>query len=271
MEPFYFDRPSLLALGEDHSGDFAQAEPFPHVVLENLLPAEVLLPVLEEFPEPAATAWHRRDQPTERKMGLSDEALMGPATRHLLQQFNSQVFMQFLEVLTGIAGLIPDPYFVGGGLHQISPGGFLKIHADFNRHKTLGLERRLNLLLYLNEDWQEGFGGHLELWDREMTRCCSRILPTFNRSVIFETGDTAYHGHPEPLTCPEGRARRSMALYYYTSGGSAREPTHSTLFQARPDEALAGRGTRRLAQRVLPPVLVDAVRGARRRGRASPR
>ena len=266
MEPFHFDRPHLLALAERRKQDFAQADPFPHVVIDNLLPAEALLAVLEEFPEMGATGWRRWDEVNERKMGLSDEACMGPVTRHLLHEFNSQVFMQFLEVLTGIAGLIPDPYFVGGGLHQIVPGGFLKVHADFNRHKGLGLERRLNLLLYLNEDWHDSYGGHLELWDRSMLGCRERIAPTFNRCVIFATRATSYHGHPEPLACPQGRSRRSLALYYYTADVGAREPEHTTRYQARPGEQLEGRITARgVAERLLPPVVMDAARSARRR------
>src|SRR5581483_6543461 len=114
-------------------------------------------------------------------------------------------------------GLIPDPYFTGGGLHQIERGGYLKIHADFDRHEKLGLQRRLNVLVYLNRDWDESYGGALELWDRAMTHPVVRVLPVFNRCVVFSTTDQSYHGHPEPLTCPPDRRRRSLALYYYTA------------------------------------------------------
>ncbi|NEN95926.1 MAG: 2OG-Fe(II) oxygenase, partial [Moorea sp. SIO3I7] len=134
------------------------------------------------------------------------------------------------------------PHFVGGGLHQIEKGGYLKIHADFNRHTKLRLDRRLNLLIYLNKDWQEDYGGHFEMWDTEMTQSQKKILPVFNRCVIFSTTDFSYHGHPEPLTCPEGRTRKSLALYYYSNGRPAEELSksgdHSTLFKARPGEKL---------------------------------
>src|ERR1041385_9291271 len=100
---------------------------------------------------------------------------------------NSFEMLLWLEALTGIEGLIPDPYFGGGGLHQIEPGGFLKIHADFNVHPKLHLDRRLNMLIYMNRDWREEYGGHLELWDAEMRKCRKRILPTFNRTVVFST------------------------------------------------------------------------------------
>jgi Rps23 Pro-64 3,4-dihydroxylase Tpa1-like proline 4-hydroxylase len=92
------------------------------------------------------------------------------------------------------------------------------VHADFNRHEKLNLDRRLNLLLYLNRDWKEEYGGHLQLWTRDMGRCVVKVLPVFNRCVVFSTTDFSYHGHPDPLTCPPGRTRKSIAMYYYTNG-----------------------------------------------------
>ena len=86
--------------------------------------------------------------------------------------------------------MIPDPYLIGGGLHRTRVGGSLAVHADFNKHPRFTLDRRLNLLVYLNEDWTEANGGWLELWDRDMQRCVQRVLPTFNRTVIFSTSDT---------------------------------------------------------------------------------
>ena len=144
-------------------------------------------------------------------------------------------FLQFLSEVTGIPNLISDPGFEGGGLHQIIPGGKLGVHADFNRHRDYGLDRRLNLLLYLNKDWREEYGGNLELWDRNMSKCEARVAPLFNRVMVFGTTDFTYHGHPDPLQCPEGMTRKSMALYYFSNGRPAEEVTgdHSTLFRAR--------------------------------------
>ncbi len=149
-----------------------------------------------------------------------------------------QPSVNFLEKLTGISGLIPDPHYLGGGLHQIERGGFLKIHADFNRHSRLKLDRRINVLLYLNRPWEDTWGGHLELWDSTMTICADKIAPLFNRLVVFTTTDSSFHGHPDPLDCPPDVVRRSLALYYYTNGRPEREQSkvHSTLHQARPGE-----------------------------------
>jgi hypothetical protein len=146
--------------------------------------------------------------------------------------------LAFLEGLSGIQGLLPDPYFEGGGFHEISAGGKLGIHADFRIHERLHLQRRINLLVYLNEHWQEEWNGRLELWDRKMTHCVEAIAPFANRCVIFNTDADSYHGHPDPLAVPSEVKRRSIALYYYTASRAVyREvPNHSTMYRARPQD-----------------------------------
>ena len=180
-----------------------------------------------------------------------------------------------METLTGIENLISDPYFLGAGLHQIPRGGKLAVHADFNRHNKFPLDRRLNILVYLNKDWKEEYGGHLELWDRDMSKC-KKIAPLFNRMVVFPVTDWAYHGHPEPLTCPEGRTRKSIALYYYTNGrpeNEVKKGKKSTQFVPRPGENFPElnrlepnhpesnhTGWRFWLTRLTPPILLDGVK-----------
>lgn len=231
--PFHFDADRLQQVSDRAGTAFTQASPFPHLIIDNLLPPQLLESVLAEFPDPHQAKWKQCYHANSKKLSCADERLMGDTTRHVLAELNSGTFLSFLERLTGIRGLIPDPHLFGGGLHLIEPGGFLKIHADFNVHQQLRLDRRLNLLLFLNQNWREEYGGHLELWDRDMTACRQRILPVFNRCVIFATTDWAYHGHPEPLTCPPDRSRKSIAMYYYTNGRPAEEHSkpHSTLYQ----------------------------------------
>jgi Rps23 Pro-64 3,4-dihydroxylase Tpa1-like proline 4-hydroxylase len=246
---------------------YAQAQPFPHVIIDNFLPESVLNGILNEFPKPGAINWKKFENVAEKKLASTSELQMGEITRLLLYQLNSSTFVSFLEKLTGIEGIIADPHFVGGGLHQIERGGYLKIHADFNRHNRLRLDRRLNLLLYLNKDWQEEYGGHLELWDTKMAKCQKKILPVFNRCVVFNTTDFSYHGHPEPLNCPEGRTRKSLALYYYSNGRPAEEVSgqHSTLFQARPEEDLTEKSSstnsiKTFLKKLVPPIVFEAKR-----------
>lgn len=265
-QSFTFRREHLFPLADKYSEAFQSASPFPHVVIDDFLPPSVLEAVLSEFPAPEQPDWEEYDSSQEVKLALADAEQMGPATRHLLAEFNTGVFVDFLERLTGIDALVPDPHYYGGGLHQIRPGGFLKVHADFNRHSRLDLERRLNGILYLNADWKEEYGGHLQIWDNEMTTCVKKVLPAFNRFLVFATLDTANHGHPDPLTCPPDRARRSMALYYYTSERpeSEQADSHTTLFRQRPGEQWTS-NARQVAKRWTPPAIVDIARSVRSR------
>jgi len=213
---------------------YAAADPFPYIVLDHLFDDADLERVIAEFPKPEETRWMRFDSPLEKKLGFYHESsTISPYIRAFLDAMNGFEMLLFLEALTGIEGLIPDPYFGGGGLHQIEPGGFLKIHADFNVHPKLKLDRRLNMLVYLNKDWRDEWGGHLELWNTAMTERRQRILPAFNRTVIFSTTDTSFHGHPHPLTAPPGRTRKSVSLYYYTAGRpeDERSAAHDTIFR----------------------------------------
>lgn len=227
------DARRLSETASRHREAYAAAEPFPHIVLDQFFPEEILDAILEEFPPAQADSWTGYHHENSKKLAIDDEKKLGPFTRQLISELNASSFIAFLEQLTGIEGLLPDPHLWGGGLHQITRGGFLKIHADFNWHKRLRLDRRLNLLVYLNKDWKEEYGGHLELWSADMSRCEKKVLPVYNRCVIFSTTDTSYHGHPQPLTCPEGRSRKSLALYYYSNGRpeSEKAPAHSTLYQ----------------------------------------
>ena len=245
--------------------------------MDDFLSEEVLDAVLAEFPRPHDADWFAFDSATERKLATKDDTVMGPATRHLLAELNSSAFLDFLERLTGIEGLVPDPHYVGGGLHQIERGGHLKVHADFNRHPRTDLERRLNVLVYLNRDWKDEFGGAFELWDQDMSGCAEKVMPYFNRMVVFSTTSTSYHGHPEPLTCPVGQTRKSIALYYYSKDRppDERSEGHNTLFKARPGEDLPDPATPPrppLAARLkngirlfTPPIVVELVQRLRAR------
>mmetsp|Transcript_58792 Transcript_58792/g.116494 ORF Transcript_58792/g.116494 Transcript_58792/m.116494 type:complete len:169 (+) Transcript_58792:300-806(+) len=157
---------------------------------------------------------------------------MGYFTKELFHKLKSQGFREFLANLSGIDNLIADPRFHGSGLHFTGPGGNLNVHADFNRYNTgvLSLDRRVNTFIFLNEEpWPDSYGGHLELWSRDMAHCSQRFLPKFGRFVVFSSTDFSYHGHPVPLAAPRGRGRRSMALYYYTDPAVKERPKEECL------------------------------------------
>lgn len=268
IEAFFFDSDYLSDIAERYSKGYNDAEPFPHVVIDDFLPEVVAQRILDEFPSPDAADWFRWQQGTERKLQTTAELGIGPLARQVLNQFNTSAVVDFLEALTGVEHLVPDPHYLGGGLHQIERGGFLKVHADFNQHPRLDLHRRLNLLLYLNRDWRDEWGGHLELWDTGMTAAVHRIAPIFNRCVVFSTTSFAYHGHPDPLQCTEGITRKSMALYYYTKDRPSEEliPAHTTRFQRRPGEVLNSRKPlKETLKRFVPPIVIDVARNQHKR------
>lgn len=229
-----FDAAACRAAGMDLAARYAEAAPFPHIVIDDLIDPALLAGLAGHFPDRTGKRFFDRDQ--ERfKYQFGPEDIDHAGLRTLLADLNGAAFLGFLEALTGIDGLIPDPWYLGGGLHETLPGGHLSIHADFNRHPRLKLRRRLNLLIYLNDDWQPGWGGDLELWDGDMRRCEVRVAPLLGRAVVFNTDADSFHGHPDPLRCPADRSRRSIATYYYTAfpAGDA-QPERTTVFRPRP-------------------------------------
>lgn len=230
-----FDAGECRLAGASLHAAYVGADPFPHVVIDELLDAGRLRALLPGFPDVTGRRFFDRDQ--ERfKYQLGPQDIGHDGLAALLAGLNGPAFLAFLEELTGITGLVADPDHLGGGLHETRTGGHLSIHADFNLHPTMKLERRLNLLLYLNDDWPADWGGDLELWDREMEACRVRVPPLLGTAVIFNTDADSYHGHPEPLGCPPDRARRSIATYYYTAA-RARSAERTTRFQVRPNSA----------------------------------
>jgi 2OG-Fe(II) oxygenase superfamily len=236
------DSKEARSLGELLANDYREAKPFPHIVMDGVLPDDFMKKILANFPAASIES----DTMFEIGYGGLHKRQVMPEdcnafNRGLFQFFNSRPVLQFLEGLTGIEGLLPDPYFDGGGFHETSKGGKLGIHADFRVNEKLHLQRRLNLLIYLNPVWQDDWLGQLELWDREMKQCVARISPVLNRCVVFSTEADTWHGHPDELRTPDGVTRRSMALYYYTASKEIYNevPTMSTMYKARPDDSRA--------------------------------
>jgi Rps23 Pro-64 3,4-dihydroxylase Tpa1-like proline 4-hydroxylase len=255
----------LEALAHEKALEYKNNQPFAHMWFDDFLPVRAAEAALRDFPEPKQVTWTEFNRPTERKLAFDSVEKLPASIREVLYFLNSRPMVQFLEVLTGIEGVIPDPYYTGGGLHQIKPGGNLEVHVDFNRHNKLKLDRRINVLVYLNKNWKEEYGGHFELWNRDMSAAGQKILPLFNRCAIFSTTEYSYHGHPTPLSCPPDRTRKSMATYYYTNGRPEVENAgeHSTLFQSRPGVKLQKESgpVKNALRAITPPVLWNAARG----------
>lgn len=212
------------------------AHPFKHAVIDNAAHENKLDKVLYDFPAPGESWWQYNNE-FEKKLAFDKIRIMPEATRDLLIEMNSPQFIEFLENLTGVTGLIPDPYYRGGGCHKIERGGKLAVHSDFNWHPKLKLHRRVNVLLYLNKDWDPKWKGQLELWTNDMKMCAKSIDPIFNRLVVFNSTETSWHGHPHALECPQDVSRKSIATYYYSaSPAEASLDAHSTKYQFLPGE-----------------------------------
>jgi len=261
----FLDSKEARKAGEAKSAEYCFAEPFPHGVFDDFLPHDVARQALDNFPANALSSDRVFDMGYAglHKRQILPEECSAPV-RQLFHFFNSQPMLEFLEGLTTIRGLIPDPYFVGGGFHETGRGGKLGIHADFRINEQLHLHRRLNVIIYLNDDWKPEWGGALELWDREMKVKVREVMPVFNRCVVFNTDADSFHGHPDPLRTPEGVMRRSIALYYYTASKEIYNevPSTSTMYHARPgDDAAVRREARRLrfdqhVRQWVPPALL---------------
>jgi len=234
QEQGFFNAIALKEKGKDLHDEYVGASPFPHIAIDDFFSPEILDACIKHFPTEPDPDSQVFDRAQERyKTSFNPDYLSGQL-RNFFYAMNAQPFVTFLENMTGVKGLIPDPYFLGGGFHQTTNGGHLSVHADFNLHPQLQLERRLNLLVYLNKDWEEGFGGALELWDREMKSCVRRVVPVFNRCVVFSTDAASFHGHPEPVNHPRNIPRRSIALYYYTATWDGMARDFTTQFKKRP-------------------------------------
>ena len=194
--------------------------PFPNIVIENFFNEDYLNQILLDFPDLSKIKSSQKYlNKNEIKYANNDYQNFPDSIKNFFEFLNSNMYLNFLQKLTSVKEkLIVDPQLNGGGLHEIKKGGVLKIHTDFNKHPSLKLDRRINVLIYLNKDWKDQYGGHLELWDKDMLGCKKKILPTFNKMVIFSTNDFSNHGHPDPVICPLNQSRKSIALYYFSEG-----------------------------------------------------
>jgi Rps23 Pro-64 3,4-dihydroxylase Tpa1-like proline 4-hydroxylase len=229
---------ALLNFGKQNFDQYSQNSPFPNICFENFFDEPALNEILAHFPDLKIKADYKFKNANENKLATKGEYNLSDHAREFIRFLNSQVFLDFLTNLTGIENLIPDPSLAGGGYHELKPGGFLKIHSDFNKHPNTKLDRRINVLIYLNKDWKLEYGGQFELWNETMTECVKRIEPNFNTMAIFSTTSKSYHGNPEIIKCEAGNSRKSIAMYYYTNGRPAHEveeflEDHSTIFKAR--------------------------------------
>jgi Rps23 Pro-64 3,4-dihydroxylase Tpa1-like proline 4-hydroxylase len=209
--------------------------PFYYQVIDNFFNQEQAKTISKEFPEYNSDIWYCYNNPLENKKTCNNWYQFGPETYKTLTMLNSKEFIKQLQKITGISKLYPDIGLHGGGLHIHGTGGKLNIHLDYSIHPKLKLQRKLNLIIYLEEDWNPEWGGNLELWshNKEKNKPDKRFVKidnVFNRAVLFDTTKNSWHGFPDPLTCPEGKYRKSLAVYYLTDPPEGTDPRPRALY-----------------------------------------
>lgn len=226
------DYERLWDIADKRHDEYRAGYPFPFVIIDDFLPQESLGVACSYFPGHDSEKWKQiRNPHTVNRVVVGSTPAGKEWTPEVEGLFNSMMnakFLRFMEKLTGISGLISDPYYAEAGFYAMREGGYLDIHADFSHHDKLGLERRCNLLIYLNPDWKPQYKGDLVLYDGALNPA-QRIAPLMNRAVIFEASERSYHGNPEPLQAPE---RRAVSMWYYTIPTG--RPKHRAIFPLDP-------------------------------------
>lgn len=223
--------------------EFNSAEPFRFFAVDNFLDDGVVESLSGSYPtfEDAVKLGFTFNAVNEqKKVQISDSMKFPDPVKQLNEALASPQFLSDLSYIAGIENLVADPQLAGGGMHLTGPGGRLDVHVDFNFIRDRQLHRRLNILVYLNPVWEDSWGGHVELWDRDVKRCAHRFRPSGSRCVVFETSDISYHG-VAPITDKKA-VRRSFAAYYYTHEAPPhwKGVEHSTIFRSRPNEKARG-------------------------------
>jgi hypothetical protein len=218
---------------------FQSAEPYPHFVIDGFLDPDFARAVAASYPTygEALGIGREFDALNEKsKIQVTDAAKFPAPVLQLHEFLASQQFLDDLAFITGIPRLLADEQLMGGGMHMTGPGGRLDVHIDFNYDEKRAYHRRLNILIYLNEQWESDWGGQLELWDRDVSQCHRVVEPGLNRCVVFETSEISFHG-VRPIKRSAGRVRQSFAAYYYTleppAGWTGLK--HTTVFKSRPE------------------------------------
>ena len=250
MEVTYYNQSNLKSIAEELSNKILNSrnngtyssEPFQHIVIDNFLPIDFANDCLNTFPDTESKVWeHSNNEDVEIKLRTnwkSEFDIPDGGILSAVRIFNSSYFLNAMSESLGIPKLMPDAYFSGGGLNATVRGGLLDVHVDGNYHDASGLNRRVNAILYLNPGWESSWGGEFGIYDNTGDKCLKEVAPLFNRLVIFDTHDKSFHGLPNPLNFPEGNARKSIILYYYTKDSrpqsliSVDEP-HSALWKKK--------------------------------------
>lgn len=206
----------LQAESESFKQSYRTAKPYPHLVIDDLFEPELLDRLVAEYPEPQNRDWLVWDTNNELKTTSRGIDGLSTFTQMFCLWLNSRDVIKTIESIVGIDNMVGDPLFHGAGLHEMYRDGWLEMHADYTKHFTLPLMRRVNMLIYLNRDWDSSWGGDLVMRDEQNKDHQASYAPYFNRTIIFPTTAKTFHGVPKTLSCPVNCSRKLLSIYYWT-------------------------------------------------------
>ena len=196
--------------------DFSSSEPFPNIELQNYWDNGILEKCFEEAHKFEHWDGEKNFFAARKRLYSTKHQHFPDNIKKVFNELCSQKFIDWLESFTGEKDLVADKNFTAGGISSVGKGGFLKIHTDPNWNPKVNLYMRIILIVYLNSDWKDEWGGHLELWDKQMKHCVKKIKPIINNMIIFSNNDHNFHGHPDPLDVPNEIRRKNLIMYYYS-------------------------------------------------------
>ena len=231
---FNKDLSDILQL-EQWKMSFNDAKPFRFLIIDDFFETSFAQKLANSFPSLEEMNVNYKGI-NERKSEHSDFNKLPLIFSELKQVISSTELTCAIETITQVQNLelINDRY--GYGLHQGGKNSFLDIHVDYNLHPIERKQRRLNLILFLNPEWRQDWGGSLELWNKNVSVCEQSILPIFNRCVLFECNEYSFHGYSQ-IDCPPHITRKSFYQYYFTKPGD-KIVYHDTIFKNKPQEPI---------------------------------
>jgi Rps23 Pro-64 3,4-dihydroxylase Tpa1-like proline 4-hydroxylase len=223
--------------------EYHTAEPYPHMVFDNVLDEEFGYALQREILEIPDDQFDRYSNPFEQKWTLRDKNNLPPLSQQLYNYLQSEECLEQLSELVGIE-LINDPNKNFWGIHKYDDGDKLDIHVDAGAHPVNKMKKEITLGIYLSKNWKEENGGHLEVWegensknnDAKLIKCANKVLPIFNRMIIFSCTDYSWHGNPHPVKCEGDEKRIFFTLSYLSKRDEYENKRQKAYFVKLPDE-----------------------------------
>jgi hypothetical protein len=223
--------------------EYRATDPYPYGMQDNFLAADFAKELQDEILSVTMDAWDRYDNPFEQKFTLRDKMNFPPKLRQLFDELESPEFIEKLGEVVGWP-LKLDTTRNFWGVHIYKPGDYLDIHVDAGRHPTLNLKKQVTLGIYLSKNWSEEYGCNLEIWrgssaaakEPQIMEKAASIAPLFNRMIIFNCNDFAWHGNPEPSTGPENSRRIFVTISYLSENEIDENRRVKAYFVPRPQD-----------------------------------